>query len=201
MRRCEYVRDQLPEYVADGEPALVSYRELRAHLQGCPLCQAYARDLRLVESALHAYPPVSPPAALAASILERIRHENQTIEEGWYLLPWDIWLPLAAFALALLIAVMSMPPRLLDAATAELNMNIQQWPNSVDQLVGHLETAASWQDLFWAIWSGLFATTAGLGIGFGLANLNQAIGERLSALEHQVSSVASRLLGYARHIE
>ena len=205
MSNCERIQEQLPEYIAAGEPASVATvvpnrRDVSVHLSRCSLCQAYARDLRLVEQALHAYPLVSPPPSLVAAILERVMHEDQIVEEEWHLLPWDIWVPLAAFALALMIAVMSMPPHLLDAATIELEANIRQWPTSLAQLVGQLGTGSE-QDLFWALWSGFFATTAGLGIGFGLANLHAAIGERLSALEDRVSSVASRLLDHARHID
>ena len=59
MSPCEQCRRELAEYVADGEPALACYQALRAHLQVCSACRAYALRLSLVEDALRTYPPVS----------------------------------------------------------------------------------------------------------------------------------------------
>ncbi len=194
---CKMVRSDLPQYIADGEPALVTYARLRGHLAACASCRDYAIRLRVVEGALRAYSPVASPACLASSVIDSIVQEHQAKPEEWELLPWDIWVPAAAFTLAILIAMMSIPSHLLTVpGVEEISGAVQQWPTTITGWINsvHLMTK---EDLFWAIWSGVFATTAGLGISLSLAYFKLSK-QRLEQLETRVTDTANRLLDYTR---
>ncbi len=162
-------------------------------MNACASCRAFAAQLRVVEDALHTYPPVSPPPSLVHSIVSIVSREDQTGKEEWQPLPWDVWLPGAAFALALLIAMMSMPPHLLTRATLqELESIVHEWPEAINAWLAPLQATVR-TDLFWTIWCGLFATTAGLGLGLGLVRWNAYASKRLRDLETSVSNMASWL--------
>lgn len=195
---CKMVRSELPQYIADGEPALATYAGLRGHLVACTACQGYAARLRVVEGALRAYPCVASPACLTSSVVDSIVQEHQAKPEEWQLLPWDVWVPAAAFALAILIALMSIPSHLFTLpGMEELGGAMQQWPTTIDGWIDsvHLMTKA---DSFWAIWSGVFATTAGLGISLSLAYFHKLSRQRLNDLETRVTDTATRLLDHTR---
>jgi hypothetical protein len=195
---CKMVRSDLPQYIADGEPPLATYAGLRGHLADCAACQSYAERLRAVEDALHAYPPVASPACLAHSVVDAIVQEQQARPEEWELLPWDVWVPAAAFALAILIAMMSIPSQLLTIPGVEaISETIQQWPTTISGWVNSVRLMTK-EHVFWAIWSGVFATTAGLGISLSLVYFHKLSRQKLNDLETRVADTANRLLDYAR---
>lgn len=195
---CRMIRSELPQYIADGEPALATYARLRGHLAACPACQIYAAHLRAVESALRTYPPVASPACLTDSVVDSIIQERQAEPEEWHWLPWDVWVPAAAFALAILIALMSIPSHLLTIPGVEkLLGTIQQWPTTISGWVDNLDLMTK-EALFWAIWSGVFATTAGLGISLSLAYFHKLSKQKLNDLETRVTDTANRLLDHSR---
>ena len=197
---CNSVRSQLPQYIADGEPALVIYAGIHAHLATCASCQAYAARLRVVEAALHAYPPVCAPAYLPTSVVGAISHESQAKPEEWQLLPWDVWVPAAAFALAILVAIMSIPPHLVTVPSAqEINGVIQQWPAAINNWLGNVQLMTR-ENLFWAIWTGIFATTAGLGLSLSLIYFHTVSKRRLDDWEMRVTDTATRLIDRAHRV-
>jgi len=195
---CRMVRSELPQYIADGEPALATYARLRGHLAACAACQGYAARLRVVEGALRTYPPVASPACLANAVVSSIVQEHQAEPEEWELLPWDIWVPAAAFILAILIAMMSIPSHLLTIpGVEEISGAMQQWPTTISGWIDSMHLMTQ-EDAFWAIWSGVFATTAGLGISLSMAYFHKLSKQRLNDLESRVTDTANRLLDHTR---
>lgn len=199
MYSCEIAREQLPQYIADGEPRSAGYGSLRAHLGACPACRAYAERLRVVEEALRTYPRVWPDPALTMRIMRTVAAEKQAQEESWHLLTWDVWLPVAALVLTLLIVVMSAPPQVLpEMPLQEFEGTIAGWHSNINTWVAPVLPARG--DTFWAIWSGLFVALAGLGLSLSLSCWNTLNSRSLDRLEEHVTEVVSRLRGYTRRV-
>jgi len=200
MSACEQCCWELPEYVADGEPDLPRYQVLRAHLQTCKACRAYALRLRLVEDALRTYPLLSPDPAMALMVMHRIAAQETRGDEEWHLLPWDVSVPALAIALALALVVLSMPSHQpLPVSLPEVGGPLVEWPGAIDAWLAFVRALMS-KDIFWAVWSGVFATTAGIGIGLSLANWSTLNRERLARLEDRIADAATWLRGRARRV-
>lgn len=198
MSLCERVRSQLPQYVADGEPSLACYSRLRAHLVACGACQDYARRLCAVEEALRSYPAVAPSRDLTAAVLRNISEESPALQEEWHLLPWDVWVPAMALLLGLAVAVVCLPPHVLPAAQLpDLESTLSDWPASVNTWLAPVYPLVA-GDQFWALWSGVFAAGAGIGISLSLNRWNALHTKGLNELEARVESVASRVRSYTR---
>jgi hypothetical protein len=199
MLLCKHVQRLLAQYIADGEPALSTYSALREHLNVCTACRDYAMRLRTVENALHTYPFVSPDPATAERVVRTLFLENRPAEEEWHWLPWDVWVPALAFALAILIAVMSIPQHLLvGAGTPNLEGTLAVWPSVLSAWLTSLQSRLG-ETVFRAIWLGVFATTAGLGISLSLVCWSALNSESLDQLESRVSDLAERVRHPLRH--
>lgn len=190
MLPCEHVRGQLPEFIADGEPSQAIYRDMITHLSGCAACREHTEILRVVERALRIYPVVAPSSLLRARIIEATPER-----EEWEPLPWSVWVPGLAFFLALLVALLSLPPRLLPVE--ELPLFALGWHTALDVWLSSIPLGMS-RDLFWALWIGLFATTAGIGLSLSLVRWNTLNTESLDELEAHVSDAAQQLWNQAR---
>ena len=200
MSLCDRCRQELPQYIADREPALAHYQVLRGHLQVCDACRAYALRLSLVEDALRTYPLVSPDPEMTLLVMRRISYQDQRADEEWRLLPWNVSLPALALLLALALVVVSTPPQISPTMPVqELERTFFQLPGVVDAWPASIR-ALMRTDIFWAIWSGVFATTAGLGIGLSLANWNALNRERLERLEDRLADVAAWLRNRTRRV-
>jgi len=194
MSGCERVQGELPQYVADGEPALAMYVPLRGHLQGCADCRADAERLRAVEAALQTCPRVVPPVTLVPAIMSEVDGATQTGKEEWQPLSWEVWVPVVAFAVALLIAMISMPSRLFTSMTLqELETTIRTWAGSTGGWFAPLEQITR-NDIFWVIWSSVFVTTAGVGLSLGLRHWNREAGKRLRELSGHLAEATDHLL-------
>ncbi|HHX66043.1 MAG TPA: zf-HC2 domain-containing protein [Chloroflexi bacterium] len=188
MSLCDQVQRWLPEFVAAGEPPLSTYAPLLRHLNECPACQAYAADLRVVEGALHDRPIAMPSPNMAPEIMAMISHEEESASEE-RLLTWDVWVPVLALGLALLITLMAVPVALPSDAPS-IGVSLTTWIASLSETVK--------KDLFWAIWSGVFVTTAGLGISLALGAWDEGNSRRLSHLEQDAMEIMDRLWTRAR---
>jgi hypothetical protein len=194
MLGCDLVQSALAQYIADGEPALVIYAPLRAHLQGCARCQADAGRLRAVEVALRAYPLAMPPVDLAPMVVREVTNATRVGIEEWQLFSWEVWLPVVAFAVALLIAMISMPSHLFTSMTLQdLDATIRAWSGTASGWFAPLEQLTR-NDLFWVIWSSVFVTTAGLGFSLSLKHWNREANKRLHELQAHLAEAAERLL-------
>jgi predicted anti-sigma-YlaC factor YlaD len=197
---CQPFHEQLIQYVADGEPALASYALLRAHLAACPACRALARRLRIVENGLRTYPAVSPAPQTTEFIMRAITRENQPRQEEWRLVTWDVWVPALAFALALIVAIMSLPVQSSTSISVrELAGTLIALPSPLDTWLFSLRELMS-QNLFWAIWIGIFVTMAGLGVSLSLSHWDEDNSESLDRLETRLSDAATRLWDHGRHV-
>ena len=198
MSLCEPFRRQLPQYVADGEPLEAAYNSLREHLRVCPACNAFAERLRLVEGALRTYPSVSPAPDMTERIMQAVSSESQTRQEEWQILPWDVWVPVLAFLLAVAIALMSIPADLLSAGAApEWGTVVIHLPRFLNAWLGSLQIG---EGQFWAIWIGIFAAMAGVGISLSLSNWTPEHSQSLDRLETRVTDMATRLWGHGRRV-
>ena len=198
MSLCEQFSQELPQYVADGEPPLARYQSLRAHLRVCAACRGYALRLRIAEDALRAYPPVLPRAEMTAAVMGYICAQDSEADEEWRLLPWEYWVPALAVFLALALALLSTPAQLMPAVRVqELESTFSQWPGAVDNWLVPLRAMMA-KESFWVIWSSVFATTAGLGIGLSLANWHALNRERVGRLEERVGEMAAWLRSRTR---
>jgi hypothetical protein len=199
MTHCKNIWPRLAEYVSDGEPRSTEYADLRAHLATCFGCRMDVLRLRLVEDALRSYPLSRPSPLLIARILERVHAQQQSTTEEWRLLPWDVWLPSLALMVALAIMLLSLPtPMSADGALQGLQGMMSQWPEALKVWIATSEMHTE-RALFWAIWSGLFATSAGIGLSLALANWREPHSKRMEQLNAQVADVASRLRALAQH--
>ncbi|MBC7236979.1 MAG: zf-HC2 domain-containing protein [Chloroflexi bacterium] len=200
MSRCKDWERLLPQYIADGEPEIPSYALLADHLRDCPNCQALAAELRVVEWALRHRPRVRAPSTLQVEILQRVERETERQEEKWQLMPSDIWVPAAVFALALLLAILLAPGQVLSGeGITELQPSLTNWPQILTQW-GETLLASAQEREFWIGWSVVFALLAGLGLRLALRSWNTAASESLSRLEHQVVDAATRLWKDARRV-
>jgi hypothetical protein len=197
MPECK-VQPELYQYVADGEPDLPAYRNLRAHLATCAQCRDTVERLRSVEAGLRTMPTAVPPVALTPVIMREVYASERPVHEDWHLFSWEVWVPVVAFAIALLIAMISMPSHLFTSMTvAELEGALRQMPSNGSGLLAPLDQLTR-SDIFWVIWTSLFVTTAGLGLGLSLKHLNRAAREYISELQGWLFDSASRLLGRTR---
>jgi len=198
MNDCSRYRTQLAGYVADGEPRTGEHAAVRAHLAHCAECQAYVPSLRCVESALHAMPMAVAPLALSDLILDSIADERQLVEEEWRVLPWTVWVPVLAMLFAAVVISMSLPTHiqsaLLPPEAQGAIMPIRDLL-SVENLP--LERPAN-PDLFWAMWIGIFCTTAGLGISLSLFSWTTGDTKSLEHVESNLSDAVGRLRSRVR---
>jgi anti-sigma factor RsiW len=198
MSLCDQCCQELPQYIADDEPALARYQVLRAHLQACDRCRAYALRLRVVEDALRTYPAVSPEPGMTLLVMRRVVAQDRRGEEEWHLLPWDVSVPAMALVLALGLLIVSMPPQPSPAVPVqELERAFFELPSTIDAWLTPVRALMS-KDIFWAAWSGVFATTAGLGIGLSLANWNALNREGLDRLGDRIAHVVTWVFGSTR---
>ena len=198
MLSCKQMQEQLPQYVADGEPRAARYAPLRLHLASCPACRAYVCRLRSVEDALHTYPRARPSPLLTDRILRAVGRERAEMEE-WHPLSWDIWVPIAVFVMALLIASASLPQEMLARVPdARMTETLATWPRFLCSESSLWESMG--KDLLWAVASGVFATMAGLGMGVTLAYWSKLNSLNLGDMEQRLANTAQRLWKRARHV-
>ena len=104
---CEALRDQLVDYVAEGEPLEGRYDALRAHLQQCSACALDLYYLRRVEQALKAWPLEDVSAPLRERLLSTL-DRREALQCGSSQ-PWSIWLPALTVSVAIVLAVLLAP--------------------------------------------------------------------------------------------
>jgi hypothetical protein len=198
--QCDEVWARLAEYIADvmsgkGPGASREAEALERHIEGCAACRAEAERLRWVEEALWSYPGVTPPADLTAAVMRRVAAECPVAQEEWHLLPWDVWVPAVAFVLALLVAVVSIPPGLMPGIPGEgLGGAVASWSEQVNTWLAPAQGPAH-GGLVWVVLGAILATTAGLGLSLAV---NAFPAAEVSEMESRVSSAASRLWDMAR---
>ena len=177
MLSCDRASRACPIY-RDGERGR-RYAALRAHLSACASCRAEAERLRAVEGALLQLPVVQPPAGLTSEVLRQVAGVPQP-KEAWLLFSWETWMPVVAFAVALLIAMISMPPNLLSTMTLQdLEAMVRATPVGVSGWFSPLEQIPR-ADLFWVLWMSLFVTTTGVGLSLSLRNMGSAAKDLVS---------------------
>jgi len=193
MVSCALIERDLPQYIADGELALPVYSALRAHLAACPACSAYAAQLRLVEDALRTYPLAPIPVDLAERVRAIVDAEGQSFEEEWHVWQWDLGLPALALLLAMAIAILALPSDFVSwGSLAEWARTPVAVPPALPDWLDAMRRNAE-SSVFWAVWIGVFVTTAGLGIGLSLAGWERQHSRRLSDIESRVGQLANRV--------
>ena len=68
---CEEARSRSSDYI-DGEIDSALEQRIRAHLSGCPLCEAFFRTLRETIAVLRSMPAQTAPAGFAERVRENI---------------------------------------------------------------------------------------------------------------------------------
>ncbi len=156
MTSCREYEEQLISLAVLGEPGGAEFAPLRAHLAACPACRAELARLRQVEAALHTWPLAELPRDLVPLVMEQLAQEPQQLP-SWQLLPWRLWVPALAIALAVgLCLARNLVGRVLPVGTPPPTAVLYQ------------PLGAEGRELFWAIWFGLFFTLAGVGVSVGL---------------------------------
>lgn len=193
MNVCHEIQALLPQYVADDMPSTPEYAPVVLHLDHCLDCRAYLQQLVEVERALRSYPRTPVPPILTRRILHAVRREARPRLEKWQLLPWDIWVPALAFALALSVFIIMAPARFYgESSIAYIEPSVGHWPDALTALASSLVSNLS-EDDFWLIWVGVFTLLAGLGLRLSLTSWNTYNSASVNRLERQVSDVANRL--------
>ncbi len=199
MLECDRARRSIVQYIADGEPALPVYASLRAHLGTCASCRAEAERLRAVEGALRVMPVAAPPVGLAPEVMRRVNSLGQPPREEWRLFSWETWVPVVAFAVALLIAMISMPANLLSSMTLyELESTLRALPGQAGGWLSPMESITR-NELFWVIWTSLFVTMAGVGFSLSLRNLSREATAWLAEWCDRLTDVTDRAWQRARN--
>jgi hypothetical protein len=103
---------------------------------------------------------------LAPQVMSIVAQERHAPRESWQLLPWRIWVPAVALTLALLVSVLVTSVGAWPTAE-QAEALLSSWTTSATDWLGTLKGGID-PDLFWALWSGVFVTTAGLGLSLGL---------------------------------
>ena len=108
-------------------------------------------------------------------------------------MPWDVWVPAAAFVIALFLALALAPTALLsETAMAELQPSLGHWPTELIRW-GESLMASMQEQGFWLVWSALFAVLAGLGLRLALRSWDIETAQSLDRLEHNLADAATRL--------
>jgi len=192
--QCDEVRSKLVSYAA-GDVADAESHTIRRHLARCADCAGEEQRLRWVEEALWRYPGVNPPAGLTAAVMRRVARERPLPAEEWRLLPWDVWVPCVAFVLALLVAMVSIPPDLLPAMSGTgVRGTVMAWSEQVNSWLAPVQGPAQ-GGLLWAVVGALLATTAGLGLSLAIS---ACTADQVDEIEARVNDAATRLWSFAR---
>jgi hypothetical protein len=189
MSICKQVQRWLPQYVADGEPDLANCAPLLRHMDECLICNAYAQDLRMVEGALRSRPVVAPPNMMATRIMDALADEGAWDEEP-SVLTWEVWVPGLALLVAIFVAIVALPSSMTPASHGVNGSPFAAWVASLSESVK--------KDMFWAIWSGIFVSTAGLGISVAMGAWDETNTRRLNHLEQNAADMVDRLWTRAR---
>jgi len=200
MWRCEQFKEELPQYVADGEPASPYYRALRAHLASCPSCQEELQRLRWVEEALRCWPKVPAPSALLERVMQAIVEQPHSVrmQERWQPLTWEVWVPALAVLAGLMIAVFSLPPHLLNAPVAVPGEEASQlWARDLASWESWLE---GHREIVGTVWNGVFAALAVFGIGFALASWDALGREWWKEVERYFADLGNQVRLFFRRI-
>ncbi len=181
---CSKYLDALPEYVAAGEPDLSQYEGLRSHLAWCPCCQQDACTLRETEAALRAWPLYPVPPDLYARIMQAI-DRRLTVEE-WQPMPWNVWLPALSLSLAVLLACHLMP-------SAVFGLPLRQLVQENGEITVHLDPRLG-QQAAWAIWTGVFAALAGIGLTLALTVGRMPSPQEMGEFRQRATHTVERIL-------
>jgi len=196
MLNCETCREQLPQYVADHQPADAEFDALRRHLASCHDCCAYHERLITVEAALARMPRMIPSARVRAHVIAMIAHEGRTAPP-WQWLPWTVWLPALALIAALAIAWASLlHPEIGLGALPDLETVVQ--PLNVPAPIPSLARVDWSSDRATALYIGILLGLAGFGLMLSLARWSPANSRRLEHLEDQAEQAAERWLHRGR---
>jgi anti-sigma factor RsiW len=190
MPGCRWCEDLLPQYVADGEPATRETARLREHLAACPACADLLVRLRHVETALLAYPQPALPGALAPHVVAQVAQAGPREPGAWEWLPWDVWVPVLALAIAVILAGFSAPqqafapgPMVDFAPTAEeWSATLHGWTSD---LVAHPDV-----DPLLVLWIGGSVLVSIIGMLIGLSAWRHAASTSHDLLQLRVERVA-----------
>lgn len=180
-------QEHLAQYVADKESRSQLSPGLQEHLMHCPFCQQQLQWLRIVESALAEWPAASPHPTLAARIIAQLPHAPLPAQE-WQALPWTVWVPALTVGVAMAFAMLSLPPQ----ASHELRLSIAEWPRTLGAYSATPQTVLN-RELFWAVWSGLFAGVGGVGVAVAFTAWNERQSRKAAHLRHTMAEAAQRL--------
>ncbi len=182
-------QDALAHYaacpMAEWPPAL------RAHLAECPVCREEMHWLRTVEAALASWPLAEPAPGFLERLLERLAREQVPARAG-QVLPWNIWVPAMTLGAALIIAALALPPQISQAWEPA----ISEWPRQVAPWAAEGRLTLD-RGAFWAVWSGLFVATGGVGLTLALSAWNARYTRRVEEVKRALSEAADHLLKMA----
>lgn len=198
MPPCEAIQQGLLQFVADGEPTAARYEHLRAHVRQCPQCRQRLYQIYLMEDALRGMPLESVPPELHTRVMRSIKSWRAAAEETWQPLPWPVLVPLLTLLTALATILMLPPARLLSESWSTFAAgSVGIW---VSTAVAWLESLHDLRDsqVLWAIWSGLFAVCAGLGLLLSLSSWDTRASQGWRELGVRVSEAASRVWSLGR---
>ncbi|MHB1294722.1 MAG: anti-sigma factor family protein [Anaerolineae bacterium] len=199
MRPCELCRAVLPQYIADGEPSLPMHEALRAHLDACPACAAYATRLRTVEEALHAYPAVPAPPQVAARVICTVRTPARQAET-WEPLPRSVWAPVLVTVIVTAMVFLSVGQLSPGLFWGNLEATFAGWLQPPEVMSGAPTLTIHPED-FWAVLCGIFVSIAGLGFCVALSSWNARTSKTLGQIEASAAERASRFWQNVRHAD
>ncbi|MHB9034862.1 MAG: hypothetical protein ACYC6L_17665 [Anaerolineae bacterium] len=192
MSQKEHPIYEIAQYIADHEPAIALYRDVRFHLAGCESCRDLAQKLRVTEAALETYPQVNANYSLRPHLVEIIR-QNQSQPPEWKLMPWTIWVPTTALVVATLATLILAP----GGANTLLPINLQgpviTLPQNIGSGLPHIQVLLNNQTVL-TIGSAVAAILSGAGLVWALSSLSPEQDKKLQDIGNQVTENAAQFL-------
>jgi hypothetical protein len=197
MAETTHVLLDLAQFVADGEPALPEYLQLRMHLAQCSICRGYLQKLRRVEAALKTYPRATADASLRLNIA-RIVEGNQNKPSAWHLLPWTVWVPTATIMAASLVALYLLPNGTMAPGNAiNWQAPVVFSPDTLGLWLQSFRLTLSQSDLA-TIGGAIAAILGGTGILWAISSLDPEQNKQLDRLGNEATDRARRFLRVRR---
>jgi hypothetical protein len=193
-----HVLNQLAQYVADGEPASLEYRQLRLHLAQCSFCRGYLPKLRRVEVALKTYPKVTIDAVVRLNIA-RIVTDAQNTPSEWRALPWTVWVPVATVMAASLMALYLIPNGTVDPGSViNWQAPVVASPQILETWLQSFRLTLSRGDLA-TIGGAIAAIIGGTGIIWAISSLGPEQNKQLDHFGSEAANRARQLLRVRRN--
>ncbi|MBP7460431.1 MAG: PDZ domain-containing protein [Candidatus Delongbacteria bacterium] len=83
MRDCKEFAESIPDYIDDQADSEL-LQKIHHHMAGCSSCRRISEDLRYIRSCLCQAEPVTTASGFNQQVMQRIRHQSDSMRTGLY---------------------------------------------------------------------------------------------------------------------